>query len=146
MHSEDSPAKDSESVMLQPMLRPSQCESSVPVIPRNPFATPSYISRTESIRSEAISRMEEKRWFRSRRIKRGTAEKSWVEEKDPREKWTTIIPVLGLFLGLAIAGVLVWDGLRTVVHHEYCTVLDENWSNGFDTKVWTKEAEVGGFG
>ena len=53
---------------------------------------------------------------------------------------------MGIFLGLAVAGFLVWDGLRSVVNHQYCPVLDEDWSKGFNTAVWTKEAEVGGFG
>ena len=28
----------------------------------------------------------------------------------------------------------------------YCQILDEDFSGGFNTNVWTKEAEVGGFG
>ena len=73
-------------------------------------------------------------------------ERPWLDRKDPKEKWVTIIPLIGLGLGIALAGFLVWDGLRSVVNHTYCPVLDEDWSEGFNTKVWTKEAEVGGFG
>lgn len=58
----------------------------------------------------------------------------------------TIIPMIGLLIGLGIAGFLVWDGLRTVVNHKYCPVYLEDFSNGFDLNIWTKEAEVGGFG
>ena len=54
--------------------------------------------------------------------------------------------VIGLFLGLVICGVLVWLGLRSVVNHKYCPVLMEDWSRGFDEKIWTREVEVGGFG
>lgn len=79
-------------------------------------------------------------------MKKGEVERPWMDRKDPREKWVTIIPLIGLFLGFALAGFLVWDGLRTVVNHVYCPVLDENWSEGFNTQVWTKEAELGGFG
>jgi len=61
------------------------------------------------------------------------------------EKWVTII-LLGLALGLAIAGFLVSDDIRPVVHHDYCEVLNEDFSNGLDTNIWTKEAEMGGFG
>ena len=74
------------------------------------------------------------------------AEKPWMEKKDPKEKWVTIIPLIGLFLGFCIAGLLVWDGMRSVVNHKYCLVLDEDWSQGFNDKVWMREAEVGGFG
>ncbi len=79
-------------------------------------------------------------------MKKGEVERPWMDKKDPREKWVTIIPLIGLFVGFALAGFLVWDGLRTVVNHVYCPVLDENWSGGFNERVWTKEAEVGGFG
>jgi hypothetical protein len=96
--------------------------------------------------STTFLQVHEKRWFHSRRIKKGTIGKPWTDKKDPMEKWVTIIPLAGLFLGLAIAGVLVWDGLRSVVNHTYCPVLDEDWSSGFNPKVWIKEAEVGGFG
>lgn len=73
-------------------------------------------------------------------------EKPWVAKKDPKEKWVTIIPLIGLAIGLALAGFLVYDGLSSVVHHKYQIVLDENFSEGLNSAVWTKEAEVGGFG
>lgn len=73
-------------------------------------------------------------------------ERPWLNKKDPKEKWVTIIPIVGIFLGLAVTGVLIWDGLRSVVNHVYCPVLQENWSNGINNNVWVKECEVGGFG
>lgn len=69
-----------------------------------------------------------------------------MDKKDPREKWVTIIPLIGLALGFAFAGFLVYDGLKSVINHEYCPVINEDFSNGLDSKIWTKEAEVGGFG
>lgn len=86
------------------------------------------------------------RYFHSRRLKKGTIERPWLEKKDPRQKWSSIIPLCGVFLGLCIAGVLIWDGLRSVVNHQYCLVLDENFSNGFNEQIWMKEVELGGFG
>ena len=86
------------------------------------------------------------KWFQSRKIKRGTFERPWKDIKDPREKWVTIIPIIGIIVGFTVAGLLIWDGLRQVVNHEYCLVLNEDWSTGFNEKIWTKEAEVGGFG
>ena len=73
-------------------------------------------------------------------------EQPWKAKKDPKEKWVTIIPLIGLALGFAIAGFLVYDGISSVIHHKYCPVLDEDWSGGLNSAVWTKEAEVGGFG
>lgn len=69
-----------------------------------------------------------------------------MDRKDPKEKWVTIIPLVGIFVGLALSGVLIWDGLRSVVNHNYCEILNEDFSNGLNSKIWTKEVEVGGFG
>jgi len=85
-------------------------------------------------------------YFRSRKIVKGSTERPWLGRKDPREKWLTIIPFLGILLGLIVGGYLIWDGARNVAKHSYCKVLDEDWSSGLNTKIWTREAEVGGFG
>lgn len=85
-------------------------------------------------------------YFKSRRIKNGTLERPWLDKPDPREKWQTIIPLIGLFVGLVIAGFLIWDGIRSVGHYKYCPVLDEDFTSGFNEQLWTKEVEVGGFG
>lgn len=77
---------------------------------------------------------------------KGDIEKPWLEKKDPKEKWVTILPIIGILIGLGISGFLVWDGIRNVVHHKYCPVLDDSFDGGFNTNVWTKEAQVGGFG
>ena len=73
-------------------------------------------------------------------------EQPWKAKKDPKEKWVTIIPLIGLLVGFGLAGFLVYDGLHSVVHHKYELVLDEDFSGGLNSAVWTKEAEVGGFG
>ncbi|KAI9826979.1 MAG: hypothetical protein M1819_007073 [Sarea resinae] len=114
----------------------------------NPFATP-FTSRPASV-SDSSARYRNSapgsRYFHSRRVRKGDVERPWTKKKDKREKWVTIIPLIGIFVGLAISGFLIWDGLRTVVSHVYCPVLQEDFSEGFDTKTWTKEVEVGGFG
>lgn len=116
----------------------------------NPFTSPS-ISRPPSSfgGSSALGRRPEghgQRYFHSRRVKKGEVEKPWLDKKDPKEKWVTIIPVLGIVLGLAISGFLIWDGLHSVVKHNYCLVLQDDFSGGFNDQVWTKEVQVGGFG
>ncbi len=114
----------------------------------NPFASP-YGSNTQSVTTSSAALHQQglsQRYFHSRRVRKGEVEKPWTNQKDPREKWVTIIPLIGLFLGLAISGFLIWDGLRTVVNHTYCPVLNEDFSRGLDSKIWLKEAEVGGFG
>ncbi|KAF2689593.1 glycoside hydrolase family 16 protein [Lentithecium fluviatile CBS 122367] len=85
-------------------------------------------------------------YFKSRRIKKGTLERPWMHDRDPRDKWHTIIPCIGLAVGVVICAFLIWDGLRSVVTHKYCPVLEEDFLAGFNGKVWSKEVEVGGFG
>lgn len=88
----------------------------------------------------------QQRYFHSRRVRKGEAERPWLDRKDPKEKWVTIIPLVGILVGLGVTGFLVYDGLKSVAHHNYCPVLMEDWSNGFNTDVWQKEVELGGYG
>ena len=116
--------------------------------PVNPFLTPYASGDVSRAASSAVlsQPMLNQRYFHSRRVKKGEVERPWTKVKDPREKWVTIIPMIGLAVGLGLAVLLVWDGLRSVVNHTYCPVHLDDFSNGLDSKIWTKEAEVGGFG
>lgn len=122
-------------------------DSITPVLRANPFASPmpsrpaSSLGSSSAVRSAAPSR-----YFHSRRVRKGEVEQPWKSKVDPKEKWVTIIPIIGLLAGLAIAGFLVYDGISSVVHHKYCSVLSDDFSSGLNTNVWTQEAEVGGFG
>ncbi|KAF2748960.1 glycoside hydrolase family 16 protein [Sporormia fimetaria CBS 119925] len=84
-------------------------------------------------------------YFKSRRIKKSEIQRPWLDQKDPREKWTWIIPLVGILLGLGIATALVWMALRSVVNHKYCLVLNDNFTT-WDSNVWSKEVQVDGFG
>ncbi|CAK7568608.1 MAG: hypothetical protein SEPTF4163_006604 [Sporothrix epigloea] len=86
------------------------------------------------------------RYFHSRRLAKGQAMKPWLAHRDPKEKWVTILPLMGIVIGLALSGILVWDGLRSVVRHKYCLVLSDDFSQGFRSELWTKEVQLGGFG
>lgn len=88
----------------------------------------------------------QQRYFRSRRVRKGEVEKPWLDRKDPKEKWVTIIPLIGIAIGLGITAFLIYDGLASVSHYNYCPLLDEDFSKGLDPKVWTKEVELGGYG
>ena len=111
-----------------------------------PFATSNASIAEFATGSSTALHLRDTKWFRSRKIKKGTVDRPWLDKKDPRAKWVTIIPVMGLLLGLAVSGFLVWGGVRSITNHKYCAVLTEDWSGGIDSKIWTKEAEVGGFG
>lgn len=127
--------------------------SNVPGTGTNPFVSPDASRPASSFESSSGSPYEEpaeapggQRYFHSRLVKKGEIEKPWLNKVDPKEKWVTILPLLGILLGLCISGFLVWDGMRSVVKHKYCPVLDEDFSSGLDPSIWTKEVQVGGFG
>ncbi|EXJ53793.1 hypothetical protein A1O7_09129 [Cladophialophora yegresii CBS 114405] len=86
------------------------------------------------------------RYFRSRRIGKDNIEKPWLEKKDPRQRWLSLFPLIGLLIGLALSGYLVYDGLASVETPVYCSVYEDDFTNGFDDRIWTKEVEVGGYG
>ncbi|KAL1599975.1 hypothetical protein SLS59_006048 [Nothophoma quercina] len=126
--------------------------------PHNPFATPGAQtpntltprgsqrgSRSASRDGSSSAYRSDQNYFRSRRVKKGEVEKPWLERKDPREKWVTIIPIAGLVLGLIVTGILIWDGIRSVAVNKYCPVYTDDFSSWND-KVWTKEVEIGGYG
>ncbi|KAF2719452.1 glycoside hydrolase family 16 protein [Polychaeton citri CBS 116435] len=124
--------------------------SPTPIRPQNPFASPygsmpaSAIGSTTGFQSVAP---QQARYFHSRRIKKGEAERPWMtQKKSAKERWVTWIPIIGIVIGLAVTGFLIYDGLSSVHNHVYCPVLDEDWSGGIDSKFWTKEVEVGGYG
>lgn len=113
--------------------------------PENPFTSPYASANASSIwqHHEGLNR----RYFHSRRIKKGEIEKPWLNQTDPREKWVWIIPLIGALVGIGIAGFIIWRGLQTVQKHNYCPVLVmDDFSGGLDEKIWTKEVELGGFG
>ncbi|KAK0612458.1 glycoside hydrolase family 16 protein [Bombardia bombarda] len=116
----------------------------------NPFTSPSVSRPASSFdgSSSAGARLDDRpqRYFHSRRVRKDEIEKPWMTKVDPKEKWVTILPLIGIFLGLAISGFLVWDGIRSVVKHQYCQVLNEDWSNGINPDIWEAEVQVGGFG
>lgn len=113
----------------------------------NPFTSP-FNSRPQSSygSSTGVRILPQQKYFHSRRVRKGEVEQPWKSKSDPREKWVSIIPLIGLLLGCGIAGFLVYDGMRSVVHHQYCSVLNDDFSNGFNSAIWTKEVELGGFG
>lgn len=85
--------------------------------------------------------------FRSRRVKKEDIQRPWMAQKDRRRIWYTVLPVVGVFLGFAITGFYIYHGMQKAPQHSFCPVLMEDFSSGtLDTKIWTQEVEVGGFG
>jgi len=132
--------KDSSDVIARNPARHSLSQAG-----SDPVSPPDTSGSSSAIQAHRLKQTQ--RYFHSRRIKKGEIEHPWkTAKKDPREKWITIIPLIGLALGFAIAGFLLYDGLRTIVNHKYDLILDEDWSQGFRTDIWHKEVTVGGFG
>lgn len=88
------------------------------------------------------------KYFQSRRIKdTSTIEKPWIGIKDPKRKWHTILPIIGVVLGLAMVAFEVYSGWTSVVNHAYCMIYEDDFSSGvLNEKIWTREVQVGGFG
>lgn len=130
-------------------VTPETPESGAPTMAeepkRNPFETPIYSMPPSTFASTTAFEQPQRNYFHSRRIRKGEVERPWMEKKDPKEKWVTIIPLIGILAGLALSGYLIWDGLNSVTNYQYCTVLDEDWSSGFDTSVWEKQVQSGGY-
>jgi Glycosyl hydrolases family 16 len=82
--------------------------------------------------------------FKSRLNKTGV-EKPWVKEKDRREKWVTIIPLIGMAIGVGVASYLAYSGWASVETHTYCLVYEDNFSE-FNQQVWNHEVQTGGYG
>lgn len=88
-----------------------------------------------------------KRYFHSRRIDPKDIVKPWTEKKDSQKKWHTIIPLIGIVVGLGLAALECWQGYNSVVNKNYCLIFDEDFSSAnLNPNVWTKEVSVGGFG
>ena len=68
-----------------------------------------------------------------------------MNEKDSREKWVTILPLIGIFLGCGLAAYLGYSGWASVETHKFCLVYEDDFST-FRTDIWNHEVQVGGFG
>ncbi len=110
--------------------------------------TPSHTSRAQSLHFSDVTEKSyrPRPYFRSRRIKKGTIARPELRVHDPRKKWATLIPVFGILLGFASIGLLTWDGWRSVDKHAYCPVFVDDFASGFNSTIWSKEVQTGGYG
>ena len=79
------------------------------------------------------------------RFNKNGVEKPWLKEKDPREKWVTILPLIGVVIGCGLAAFLGYNGWSSVETHKFCLVYEDNFDK-FNNDVWQHEVQVGGFG
>ncbi|KAK9331533.1 concanavalin A-like lectin/glucanase domain-containing protein [Lipomyces starkeyi] len=97
---------------------------------------------------EQAGRIHTRRHFVSRRLPLGySAEKPWLTGQAKAEKFLSWIVFVAFVVGLAIIGVLIWVGTTEIQNYKYCTVLEDNFDEGFlNTTIWTHDVQVGGFG
>ena len=120
-----------------------------------PRVTPTFTSRTPCVGSPNISQRGLTRKITVKRAKstalldldRNPLEKPWLKKRDPRATMSWWFTVFFMFLG-AVGGALVCVfGLRDLKFvGNVCLVLDENFSEGLDENIWSREVEMGGFG
>ncbi|KAI4674996.1 uncharacterized protein J4E88_007899 [Alternaria novae-zelandiae] len=84
-------------------------------------------------------------YFRSRRVKPEDVGMPWLDKPHPRQKWGTILPLVGFGLGLMVTAIMIWDGFRVIGKHKYCQIFHDDFKSLNET-VWTKEVELGGYG
>jgi len=114
---------------------------------QNPFATPPASIHGGTTSGFGNSDGAGGKYFRSRRIRKEDGHEPPKFKKDPKEKFLWIIPLCGVLVGLAITGLLIYLQIGHVSSHNYCPVLDDDFSSGvLNPNIWTKEMEVGGFG
>lgn len=86
-------------------------------------------------------------YFRSQRVRKKDIHAPWLlEPPDPREKWLSFISVVAAVVGAMLGGILLWDGWRLVVSHNYCRVYEDDFSGGINPDIWQPEIQLGGFG
>ncbi|RMD45074.1 hypothetical protein DV735_g194, partial [Chaetothyriales sp. CBS 134920] len=135
---------------------PSPFESSRPVSNTHSgiFLAPSGVNTPRTVGSARASTAAfhlhgsgNQKYFRSRRIRDvSTIERPWTDQKNPSRKWHTIFPLIGIFVGLAVTGVITYQGYSSVINKSYCPVYEVDFTTGgqLDPNVWTKEAQLVG--
>lgn len=117
---------------------------------------PPFVNIAKPLQNEAAERRRSSHhtvtkpgaYFQSRRVKDEEIDTSWLKaKKDPRQKFLSIIPLTGLFLGLCVSGVNIYVGYSRVPVNRYCLLYEDDFSSGkLNQDVWLQEVQVGGFG
>lgn len=106
-------------------------------------------SRGTSIRSGSffLNTSAYTRPFKSRRIEPGTTENPWLSQKKSAVgKRISLIPIAGLIMGLIIVGIYGYTGWKSYDTVPFCEYWEEDFSEGLDTKIWTRQVQLDGFG
>ncbi|KAJ5639917.1 uncharacterized protein N7484_007779 [Penicillium longicatenatum] len=122
---------------------------------QNPFATPPFATPIPSIRSRrptssAVSSAQvpvaprPRRRFQSSRLI-GEFEKPWLEGGKRTPNWDSIIFYTCVFIAIAASAYICYDAVAKVPKHDYCLVLDEDFST-LDKSIWSHEVQLSGYG
>ncbi|OCF72751.1 hypothetical protein I204_05980 [Kwoniella mangroviensis CBS 8886] len=102
-----------------------------------------YSNYTQPNKNAALNR----KAFQSTRLK-GEIYKPWLEQRDPALRWARWITIGSIILGFAIAGVICWDGYRSVPKlGKTCNLINEDFSSGsIDSSIFQHEVRLDGYG
>ncbi|KAJ5612463.1 hypothetical protein N7510_005657 [Penicillium lagena] len=127
-------------------------------VSQNPFATPPFATPIPSIRSirsrrpasSAVSEVQEpaatrpRRRFKSSRLI-GEFEKPWLQGGKRIPNWDSIIFYTCVSIAIAVSTYICYNSYVTVPRHEYCLILDDDFST-LNLDVWSHEVQLNGFG
>ncbi|KAG4439544.1 hypothetical protein IFR05_004984 [Cadophora sp. M221] len=85
-----------------------------------------------------------RRRFKSSRLN-GEFEKPWLDKSKRGLNWDTITFYSAVLAAFCIGGYLLYDAYVKVPKHEYCLVMDDNFST-LDGNLWSHEIQLDGFG
>lgn len=95
-------------------------------------------------------RQGDKRSGRNKRVKSYRLireyEQPWLEDKRMGRTWINNAIIYGfIFLGLVVSGYIGYTKAKSVVKHDFCLIMDDNFST-LDSTFWSHEVQVGGYG
>lgn len=86
--------------------------------------------------------------FHSRSIdKTNEIPKPWTSKKDSRKKWHTLLPLIGVFIGICFSALECRQGWKSAINKNYCLLYEEDFVGGrLDDNMWIEEISVVGSG
>ncbi|CAA9960222.1 hypothetical protein P3342_005655 [Pyrenophora teres f. teres] len=84
-------------------------------------------------------------YFKSRRVRAEDVQMPWLDVVCRRTQIKNAMVIVGFILGLATAGIIIWQSMRDVGFYHYCETFRDDFTS-WNESVWTKEVELGGFG
>ncbi|KAF9890519.1 hypothetical protein FE257_005924 [Aspergillus nanangensis] len=75
----------------------------------------------------------------------GELEKPWLQKEKKFRDWDRIIFYVAVAVALGISGYICYDSYSSVPQHEYCLIMDDDFST-LDRNIWSHEVQLNGYG